>query len=33
MSDVGWAALLTDLTTPEKRGRIVGILNFIASLQ
>ena len=32
MSDVGWAALLTDLTTPEKRGRIVGILNFIASL-
>ncbi|MEM3703946.1 MAG: MFS transporter [Candidatus Bathyarchaeia archaeon] len=32
MSDVGWAALLTDLTTPQKRGRIVGILNFIASL-
>jgi MFS family permease len=31
MSDVGWAALLTDITTSEKRGRIVGILNFIAS--
>jgi MFS family permease len=32
MSDVGWAALLTDVTTPEIRGRIVGILNFISSL-
>ncbi|MEM3731533.1 MAG: MFS transporter [Candidatus Bathyarchaeia archaeon] len=32
MSDVGWAALLTDVTTPEIRGRIVGILHFIASL-
>jgi MFS family permease len=32
MSDVGWAALLTDITTPQTRGRIVGILNFIASL-
>ena len=32
MSDVGWAALLTDITTPEVRGRIIGILNFIASL-
>jgi len=32
MSDVGWAALLTDVTTPEMRGRIVGTLNFIASL-
>jgi MFS family permease len=32
MSDVGWAALLTDVTTPEIRGRIVGALNFIASL-
>ncbi|MGB9853498.1 MAG: MFS transporter [Candidatus Bathyarchaeales archaeon] len=32
MSDVGWSALLTDLTTPPKRGRIVGILNFVASL-
>ena len=32
MSDVGWAALLTDITTPETRGRIIGVLNFIASL-
>jgi MFS family permease len=32
MSDVGWAALLTDITTPGTRGRIVGMLNFIASL-
>lgn len=32
MSDVGWAALLTDITTPQTRGKIVGILNFIASL-
>jgi len=32
MSDVGWAALLTDVTTPKIRGRIVGALNFIASL-
>jgi len=32
MSDVGWAALLTDVTTPEIRGRIIGTLNFIASL-
>lgn len=32
MSDVGWAALLTDVTTPGMRGRIIGILNFIASL-
>ena len=32
MSDVGWAALLTDVTTMETRGRIVGILNFIAAL-
>jgi len=32
MSDVGWAALLTDVTTPDVRGKIVGILNFIASL-
>ena len=32
MSDVGWAALLTDVTTREIRGRIVGALNFIASL-
>ncbi len=32
MSDVGWAALLTDVTTRTARGRIIGILNFIASL-
>ncbi|MEM3695044.1 MAG: MFS transporter [Candidatus Bathyarchaeia archaeon] len=32
MSDVGWAALLTDVTTPEVRGKVVGVLNFIASL-
>jgi MFS family permease len=32
MSDVGWAALLTDVTTNKSRGRIVGLLNFIASL-
>jgi len=32
MSDVGWAALLTDITTTEIRGRITGALNFIASL-
>lgn len=31
MSDVGWAALLTDITTLQTRGRIVGMLNFIAS--
>jgi len=32
MSDVGWAALLADVTTSKSRGRIVGLLNFIASL-
>ncbi|MGB9741524.1 MAG: MFS transporter [Candidatus Bathyarchaeia archaeon] len=32
MSDVGWAALLTDVTTPKIRGKVVGALNFIASL-
>lgn len=32
MSDVGWAALLTDVTTSKTRGRVVGSLNFIASL-
>jgi len=32
MSDVGWAALLTDVTTSTTRGGIVGTLNFIASL-
>jgi len=32
MSDVGWASLLTDITTLEIRGKTVGTLNFIASL-
>jgi MFS family permease len=32
MSDVGWAALLTDTTTTETRGAIVGALNSIAAL-
>jgi MFS family permease len=32
MSDVGWATLLTDVTTSKTRGGIVGTLNFIASL-
>jgi MFS family permease len=32
MSDVGWAALLTDVTTPHIRGRVIGTLNFIASV-
>ncbi|MEM3627244.1 MAG: MFS transporter [Candidatus Bathyarchaeia archaeon] len=32
MSDVGWAALLTDVTTPKIRGKVTGALNFIASL-
>lgn len=32
MSDVGWAALLTDITTPQVRGRVIGTLNFIASV-
>jgi MFS family permease len=32
MSDVGWAALLTDTTTTKTRGVIVGALNSIAAL-
>jgi len=32
MSDVGWAALLADVTTGRTRGSIVGALNFIASM-
>ena len=32
MSDVGWAALLTDVTTPQIRGRVIGTMNFIASV-
>jgi len=31
MSDVGWASLLTDVTTPEIRGGFVGTLNFLAT--
>jgi MFS family permease len=32
MSDVGWAALLTDVTTTKTRGGVVGSLNFIAAV-
>lgn len=32
MSDVGWAALLTDITSYETRGKVIGAMNFIASL-
>jgi MFS family permease len=32
MSDVGWAALLTEVTTAENRTRVIGTLNFIGSL-
>jgi MFS family permease len=32
MSDVGWAALLTDVTTAGNRGKVIGAMNFIASL-
>ena len=32
MSDVGWAALLTDVTTVGNRGKVIGAMNFIASL-
>jgi len=32
MSDIGWATLLTDVTTLQTRGTVVGILNFVASL-
>lgn len=32
MSDVGWAALVTDVTTPQTRGRFVGAVNFIMSV-
>ncbi len=32
MSDVGWSALVTDTTTTQTRGSIVGALNFISSL-
>ena len=32
MSDAGWAALLTDITTPETRGGLIGVFNFLASI-
>lgn len=32
MSDVGWAALVTDITTPRTRGSFVGSINFIMSV-
>jgi len=32
MSDVGWAALVTDITTTEMRGRFIGTINFISSV-
>jgi len=32
MSDVGWSALLTDVTTPGIRGVFIGTFNFVASL-
>ena len=32
MSDVGWSALLTDMTTREIRGVFIGTFNFVASL-
>ncbi|MDH5702620.1 MAG: MFS transporter [Aigarchaeota archaeon] len=32
MSDVGWAALLADVTTQKTRGSLVGALNFVGSI-
>lgn len=32
MSDVGWAALVADVTTVEIRGAFIGTINFISSL-
>ncbi|MFQ6087196.1 MAG: MFS transporter [Candidatus Bathyarchaeia archaeon] len=32
MSDVGWAALLTDVTIPKTRGGLIGAFNFLASI-
>jgi len=32
MSDVGWAALVTDATTPGTRGGFVGTINFVMSI-
>jgi MFS family permease len=32
MSDVGWAALVTDITTTKTRGSFVGAINFVVSI-
>jgi MFS family permease len=32
MSDVGWAALLTDVTMPRTRGGLIGAFDFLASV-
>jgi MFS family permease len=32
MSDVGWAALLTDVTMPKTRGGFIGAFDFLASV-
>jgi MFS family permease len=32
MSDVGWAALVTDITTTKTRGNFVGAINFVVSI-
>jgi MFS family permease len=32
MSDVGWAALLTDVTIPKTRGGLIGVFDFLASI-
>jgi len=32
MSDVGWAALVTDITSSETRGGFVGAINFVTSI-
>jgi len=32
MSDVGWAALVTDVTKPKMRGKFIGTINFISSV-
>lgn len=32
MSDVGWAALVTDITTSKTRGGFVGAINFVMSI-
>jgi len=32
MSDVGWATLVTEITTPQIRGGFIGAINFISSM-